>query len=86
MLLATGFWMIALLLSALASGVAFSHVLEIPGKRRMRTEHAIVVQQVLYVGYRMPAAVIEVGALLATALATLLVWGDGTRFWLSVVT
>jgi hypothetical protein len=31
---ATALLMIALLLSTLASGVAFSHILEIPGKRR----------------------------------------------------
>jgi hypothetical protein len=59
------FWMIALLLSAIASGVAFSHVLEIPGKRRLRAECVVAVQQDLYVGYRLPEAIIEVGAILA---------------------
>ena len=55
---ATVFLMLALLLGALASGVAFSHILEIPGKRRMTAEYALTVQQLLYVGYRAPAAVI----------------------------
>jgi len=76
--------MIALLLSALASGVAFSHILEIPGKRRMSTEHALAVQKELYVGYRAPAAAIEVGAILTTLVAMLLVWGEGPEFWLTL--
>jgi hypothetical protein len=53
---ATALLMIALLLSALASGVAFSHILEIPGKRRFPPDLAVLVQQNLYVGYRAPAA------------------------------
>src|SRR3979409_1724090 len=80
--LATAGLMPALLLSALASGVAFSHILEIPGKRRMGPEQAIEVQQVLYVGYRLPAAVIEVGATVIALAAALLVWGKGAEFWL----
>jgi uncharacterized membrane protein len=80
--LATAGWMLALLLSALASGVAFSHILEIRGKRRMGPDQAIEVQQVLYVGYRLPAAVIEVGATVIALAAALLVWGKGAEFWL----
>jgi hypothetical protein len=52
--------MIAVLLSALAGGVAFSHILEIPGKRRLPTEYAVAVQKTLCVEYRVPAAAIEV--------------------------
>jgi uncharacterized membrane protein len=77
--------MLALLLGALASGVAFSHLLEIPGKRRMPTEYAVAVQQLLYVGYRAPAAVIELGAMLSALVAIVLVWGEGGEFWLTVV-
>ena len=77
MSLASVFSVIALLMSALASGVAFSHLLEIPGKRRMPAEMAVAVQQILYVGYRVPAAVIEGGAILTAGGATLLVWGEG---------
>ena len=84
MSLASVFSVIALLLSALASGVAFSHLLEIPGKRRMPAEMAVAVQQILYVGYRVPAAVIEGGAILTAAGATLLVWGEGARFGLGL--
>jgi hypothetical protein len=78
------FWMIALLLSALASGVALSHILEIPGKRRMSTEHAFAVQKELYIGYRLPAALIEAGAGIAALVAVVLVWGQGMKFWLTL--
>ena len=77
---ATVFWMIALLLSALAAGVAFSHLLEIPGKQRMPTAYAVAVQKTLYAGYRAPGAAIELGAIVTALVATLLVWGDGAEF------
>lgn len=77
-------WMVALLLSALASGVALSHILEIPGKRRMPTEYAVAVQKNLYIGYRLPAALIESVAGLATLVALVLVWGQGAKFWLTL--
>jgi len=64
--------------------LAFSHILEIPGKRRLAPEQAAVVQQKLYVGYRLPAAVIELGALLATAVTTIVVHGRGAQFLLSI--
>lgn len=50
----------ALLLAALATGPAFTHVLEIPGKRRLRTVTAVAVQQHLYVGYRLPGGALLV--------------------------
>jgi hypothetical protein len=81
---ATVLLMMALLLGALASGVAFSHLLEIPGKRRMATEFAVAVQQLLYVGYRAPAAVIEIGAMLSALVALVLVWAEGAEFWLTL--
>ena len=76
--------LIALLLSALASGVAFSHVLEISGKRRLSTVSAITIQPNLYTGYRTPAAVIEAGAILAALVATVLLWERGAVFGLTL--
>jgi uncharacterized membrane protein len=66
--------LVALLLAALASGIAFSHVLEVPGKRRLPTDVAVTVQQGLYVGYRLPGALIEVGAIAACAVAVVVGW------------
>jgi hypothetical protein len=77
-------WMIALLLSAVATGVAFSHVLEVPGKRRLPAEVAVAVQQQLYVGYRTPAAIMELGALLSTLAVVPLAWDDGAACGLTL--
>jgi len=59
------FLVIATLVSALPPGVAFSHLLEIPGKRRMPAEYGVAIQKDLYTGYRVPAAPVELGATLS---------------------
>jgi hypothetical protein len=41
-------------------------------------EYAVAVQRDLYIGYRLPAAVIEAGAGLAALVALVLVWGRST--------
>ena|SRR5438132_5257068 len=75
--------LIALLLAALASGVAFSHLLEVPGKRRLPTDVAVTVQQTLYVGYRLPSALIELGAIVTCALAVAVGW-NRSSCWLTL--
>lgn len=78
------FLLIGTLLAGLASGLALSHVLEIPGKRDMDDDLAIGVQQHLYRGYRTPAAVIEVGVLGATIAAGIFAADSSASFWLTV--
>jgi Domain of unknown function (DUF1772) len=78
------FWIIAALLTALASGVALSHVLEIPGKRDLDTATAIVVQQRLYRGFRVPGAVVEFGALVASVVAAVFAAGETAAMWWTV--
>jgi hypothetical protein len=62
------------------------HEVECPECARASFKHevAVAVQQILYVGYRVPAAVIEGGAILTAGGATLLVWGEGARFGLGL--
>jgi hypothetical protein len=70
--MATSFYLITALLLALAAGVAFSHVLEVPGKRRLAAETAVGLHQTLYTGHRAPMALIEIGAGAAALVATIL--------------
>ena len=78
------FWLIAALLAGLAAGIAFSHVLEIPGKRDVDDATAATIQQHLYRGYRAPSAVIESGAFVAAVAAAIFAAGVATPFWLTV--
>jgi hypothetical protein len=78
-------WLLSVLLLALSAGAAFTHVLEIPGKRELSPQAAVIVQQRLYRGYRTAGTVIEPAQLLvlaATAAAVGL--GGGASFWLTV--
>jgi hypothetical protein len=74
------FYLISALLTALAAGVAFAHVLEVPGKRRLPTETSVVLHQTLYLGFRAPSAAIEIGAgvaILVTTILAFLAFGMG---------
>jgi hypothetical protein len=64
---------LALLCVALTLGLAFAHVLEIPGKLRLPGEVWLTVQQNLYVAFGPPlGAGIEVAAIALTWLAAVL--------------
>lgn len=67
----------SLYLVALTLGLAFAHVLELPGKLRLGGADWLTVQHNLYVGFGTAGAVVEVAAVLATWLAAYLVrdWG-----------
>jgi hypothetical protein len=67
--------------------VAFAHVLEVPGKRRLPTETSVVLHQTLYLGFRAPSAAIEIGAgvaILVTTILAFLAFGMGPAFWLTL--
>jgi hypothetical protein len=72
------------ILLALSAGVAFTHVLEIPGKNRLWHQAVVAIQQYLYVGFRSTGAVLEALQLTGLVAATVLVVGEGGRFWLTV--
>src|SRR5262245_43085590 len=57
-------YFLALLTVALALGLTFAHVLEIPGKLRLDGEQWLKVQQNLYIGFGTVGAVIEVAAII----------------------
>lgn len=75
---------IGLLLAALSAGVALTHLLEIPGKRTLAPATAVTAQQWLYVGYRVPGAVLEFGSLLVLAVGAILLSGEGAEFWFTL--
>ena len=66
---------VSLLLVALIFGLAFCHVMEMPGKLRFNATEWLTVQQNLYIAFGAPiGAAIEVASLLTTRLLVLLVW------------
>ena len=77
-------WLLSILLLALSAGAAFTHVLEIPGKRELPPQAAVIVQQRLYRGYRSAGKVIEPAQLLVLAAAAAAGSGSGAGFWLTV--
>jgi len=77
-------WFISVLLLALSAGIAFTHILEIPGKRALPAETVVAIQQQLYPGYRAAGMVIEPLQLIALGAAAAVAYGDATSFWLTV--
>lgn len=77
-------WLVSVFLLALSAGAAFTHVLEVPGKRGLPLETVVVIQQRLYVGYRYTGLALESGAIAALVAATCVAYGDGVIFWLSL--
>ena len=77
-------WSMSVILLALSAGMAFTHVLEIPGKNRLPHEAVVAIQQRLYVGYRYAGTAIEALQLAGLATAAVLSLGEGGRFWLTV--
>jgi hypothetical protein len=66
-------WFVAALMVALILGLAFAHVMELPGKLRMDGPTWLTVQQNLYIGFGPLAAVVEpVGILLTWVLVFML--------------
>lgn len=77
-------WGFAIFSSALAGGVALSHVLEVPGKRRLNDATVLVIQQCLYPGFRIFGMLVEPAALIATLVLTIALVGDGLAFVLAL--
>jgi hypothetical protein len=75
---------LAVLLVAVAMGLALAHALELPGKLRLSRDAYLQVQPIYYPGFTIGGAVGELGGLLALLLLLVspLAW-DG-RFWLMV--
>ena len=66
---------VSLLLVALIFGLAFCHVMEMPGKLRLNGTEWLTVQQNRYIAFGEPiGATIEVAAILTTWLLVFLVW------------
>jgi hypothetical protein len=64
------FWFGATLQTALILGLAFAHVMELPGKPRLNGPTWLTVQQNLYVGFGPLAAVAEPLGILLTWVLT----------------
>jgi len=63
-------WFAGLVLVTLIFGLAFAHVMELPGKLRLDGPTWLIVQQNLYIGFGPLAAVVEpVGVIVAWVLA-----------------
>lgn len=65
--------LVSLALTALAFGVAFTHALEMPGKRTLGGPDYLTAQSTLYTGFGNVVGPAEIGALLATLLVLPLV-------------
>jgi len=71
-----------LLLVALIVGLAFCHVMEMPGKLRLNGTEWLTIQQNLYIAFGAPiGATIEVAAILTTWLLVFLVWNRRPTFY-----
>jgi hypothetical protein len=66
------FFFLSLLFTALALGPAFSHVLEMPGKRRLSPMVWLAVQQTLFTSFGRALGIIESAAFLATLVLAFL--------------
>jgi hypothetical protein len=71
---------VSALLVALTLGLAFAHVLEIPGKLRLDGASWLTVQHNLYVAFGVVGAAIEILAILSTWMLLLLVRGERRAF------
>jgi hypothetical protein len=75
----------AVVLIAVAFGLALAHALEMPGKMRVGRDAYLAMQSVYYPGFTIGGGIGEAGGLLAT-LALLWEMPVGTtRFWLTLV-
>src|SRR5712664_3610682 len=66
------FFFLGLLLTALGLGPAFSHVLEMPGKRRLSPTVWLAVQQTLFTSFGRTLGIVESAAFLATLVLAFL--------------
>lgn len=76
---------ISLLFTALISGVAFCHVLELPNKLTLPASTWLNVQQVLYRGFGAKTGFIEVGAILSTIMLLFLIRKHQISFVLTLI-
>ena len=76
---------LAVLLVAVAMGLALAHALELPGKMRLSRETYLKVQSIYYPGFAIGGAVGELGGMIAVLLLLLVspLARDG-RFWLTL--
>ena len=71
---------LATLLVALILGLAFAHVMEVPGKLRMDGPTWLIVQQNLYIGFGPAAAVMEPLGILFTWILVFMLRGHRPAF------
>jgi hypothetical protein len=71
---------LATLLVALILGLAFAHVMEVPGKLRMDGPTWLIVQQNLYIGFGPAAAVMEPLGILFTWILVFMLRGHRSAF------
>lgn len=76
---------ISLLFTALISGVAFCHVLELPNKLTLPASTWLNVQQVLYRGFGAKIGFIEVGAILSAIMLLFLIRKHRISFVLTLI-
>lgn len=75
---------VALLLTGLSAGVAFTHLLELPNKMSLSAQNYLLVQQHLYQGFGRVIGPIEVGAFLAAIAIVVLVRRRRVTFLLTL--
>lgn len=75
---------VSLLLTGLATGVVFSHVLEASHKAELPGPVYLTVQQVLFQDFGQVAGLLEAGALLSTLALLFMVRKDGPAFFLTL--
>jgi hypothetical protein len=78
-------WFVATLLVALILGLAFAHVMELPGKMRLDGPTWLTVQQNLYVGFGPLAAVVEPMGILLTWVLVFMLRRRRAAFWLALL-
>jgi hypothetical protein len=76
---------VTLLLITLVFGLAFAHVMELPGKLRLDGPAWLTVQQNLYVGFGALGSVAEPLAILLTWVLVAMLRGRRPAFWLTLV-
>ncbi len=71
--------------TALVMGLAFAHVLELPGKLRLDGADWLTVQHNLYIAFGVPVgAALELGAIIFTWIAAAMLRGHRTAFRLTL--
>src|SRR5690625_1862211 len=87
MMLARVWRFVTILLASLLTGLAFAHVLERPAKMLYDARLYITLQKTLYVAWGASPHIggsLELAAILATIMFTIIVWRKRPAFWFSL--